>query len=273
MTTTLTGLTRDAVARYHRDGFLFPLDVFTPDEAAGWATEAGDLSVDGLPDHGAPWKQKSYLLLPSLDALVRDRRLTDAVAAVLGEDLLALSADLFVKPAGSTRRITWHQDVNFWRLEPLDVLTAWVAFTPSTVHNGCVRYVPGGHHGRVDHVERPDPENMLSRGQEVAVAVDEADAAEVELRPGQVSFHHALTPHASGPNTTGAPRIGFAVRYAPTSVRQLAGPAISARLVRGTDRFGHFAHETGPDAPLSPTALAEHRWAREPHAATGYSTV
>lgn len=273
MTTALAGLTHDDVARYHRDGFLFPIDVLPEHEAAVLADEAWDLSVDGLPDHGAPWKQKSYLLLPSLDDLVRDRRLTDAVAAVLGEDLLVLSADLFVKPAGSTRRITWHQDVNFWQLEPLDVLTAWVAFTPATAHNGCVRYVAGGHHGRVEHVERPDPDNMLSRGQEVAVAVDESDAVDVELRPGQVSFHHALTPHASGPNLTDAPRIGFAVRYAPTSVRQLAGPAISARLARGTDRFGHFAHETGPDAPLSPAALAEHRGALDPHAATGYSTV
>lgn len=273
MTTTLTGLTRDDVARYRRDGFLFPLDVFTEEEAAGWADEAWGLSVDGLHGHGAPWKQKSYLLLPSLDTLVRDRRLTDAVAAVLGDDLLVLSADLFVKPAGSTRRITWHQDVNFWQLEPLEILTAWVAFTPATAENGCVRYVAGGHHGRVDHVERPDPENMLSRGQEVAVTVDEADAVDVELRPGNVSFHHALTPHASGPNRTDGPRIGFAIRYAPTSVRQLGGPEIPARLARGTDRFRHFAHETGPDAPLSPAARAEHRWALDPHASSGYSTV
>lgn len=273
MTTLAPSLTRDDVDRYRRDGFLFPLEVFSESEAAAWADEAWELSVDGLPDHGAPWQQKSYLLLPSLDSLVRDRRLTDQVAAVLGDDLLVLSADLFVKPAGSTRRITWHQDVNFWELEPLEVLTAWVAFTPATATNGCVRYVPDGHHDRVDHVERPDPQNMLTRGQEVAVAVDDAHAVDVELRPGQVSFHHALTPHASGPNTTDAPRIGFAIRYATTSVRQLGGPAISARLARGTDRHGHFAHESGPDAPLSEDARAEHRWALDPHASSGYSTV
>lgn len=273
MTTALAGLTHDDVARYRRDGFLFPIDVFAAHEAATWADEARDLSDDGLPSHGAPWKQKSHLLLPSLDDLVRDRRLTDAVAAVLGEDLLVLSADLFVKPAGSTRRITWHQDVNYLQLDPLEILTAWVAFTPATADNGCVRYVAGGHHGRVDHVENPDPENMLSRGQEVAVAVDESHAVDVELRPGQVSFHHALTPHASGPNLTDEPRIGFAIRYVATSVRQVGGPTISARLARGTDRFGHFAHETGPDAPLSPAALAEHRRALDPHAGSGWSTV
>lgn len=273
MTTALSGLARDDVARYRRDGFLFPLDVFTEVEAAGWADEARNLAVNGLPDHGPPWHQKSYLLLPSLDALIRDRRLTDTVAAVLGDNLLVLSADLFVKPAGSTRRITWHQDVNFWQLEPLEVLTAWVAFTPSTADNGCVRYVAGGHHDRVDHVEKPDPENMLSRGQEVAAAVDEADAIDVELRPGQVSLHHALTPHASGSNRTDGPRIGFAIRYAQTSIRQLGGPAISVRLARGTDRFGHFIHETGPDAPLSPAARAEHRCALDPHAGSRYSTV
>lgn len=273
MTTDVSGLTRDDVAHYRRDGFLFPVDVLDPDEARRCADDALALAANGLPDHGAPWNQKSHLLLPSLDRLVREPRLTGAVASILGDDLLVLSADLFVKPAGSTRRITWHQDVNFWQLEPLEVLTAWVALTPATTENGCVRYVAGGHHGRVEHVERPDPENMLSRGQEVAVAVDEADAVEVRLRPGQVSFHHALTPHASGPNRTDAPRIGFAVRYAPTRVRQLAGPPISARLARGVDRHGHFAHESGPEAVLSPAARALHRRALDPHASTGYSTV
>jgi hypothetical protein len=273
MATTLTGLAHDDVARYGRDGYLFPLPVFTELEAAGWAATVLELARLGVPGHDHPWTQKSYLLLPTLDALIRDRRLTDVVAAVLGDDLLVLSADLFVKPGGSHRRITWHQDVNFWQLEPLEVLTAWVALTPATRENGGMRYVAGGHHGRVVHAEHPDPGNMLSRGQEIAVAVDERGAVDVALRPGQVSFHHALTPHASGPNLTDAPRIGFAVRYAPTTVRQLAGPAISARLARGTDIHGHFRPETGPDAALSPRALHEHTSALAPHADTGYSTV
>lgn len=273
MPTPTPTLSPDQVTSFRHDGFLFPMSVFTPREAAARADELLALADAGVPDHPVPWNQKTYLLLPSLDALVRDPRLTDRVAAVLGEDLLALSADVFVKPGGSTRRITWHQDVNFWDLDPFEVLTAWVALTPATPDNGCMRYAPAGHHGRIAHVERPDPDNILSRGQELAVAVDEATVVDVALRPGQVAFHHALAPHASGPNLTDAPRIGFAIRYASTAVRQVGGPAISARLARGTDHHGHFRLEPGPDAPLSPAARAAHLAALAPHADTAFSTV
>lgn len=273
VTTASSALHEDQVARFDRDGFLFPLPVFSEAEAALWADELLEVAATGVADHPVPWNQKSYLLLPSLDRLLRDRRLTDRVACILGGDLLALSADVFIKQAHSTRRITWHQDVNYWQLEPFNMLTAWVALTPATPENGGMSYARGGHRGRIEHIERPDADNILSRGQELAVAVDQADVADVTLRPGEVSLHHALTPHASGPNLTDGPRVGFAIRYASTAVVQTGGPAISARLARGTDRYGHFRLETGPDHPLSPAALAEHRLALAPHEHSGYATV
>jgi non-haem Fe2+, alpha-ketoglutarate-dependent halogenase len=272
MTRTRVDARIDAAA-YRRDGFLFPLDVFTAEEVEALAAEIQRLPQSKLVAHPAPWVQKSYLLLPSLDRLLRDRRLTDRVADILGDDLLVLSADLFIKPPHLAKRITWHQDVNYWGLEPLEVLTAWVAFTHATPENGCMLYSRGGHRARLEHLEHKTEDNMLTRGQEIAVKVDPATVEEVRLTPGQVAFHDGLTPHASGPNTTDETRIGFAMRFSPAHVKQTSGPPISARLVRGTDRYGHFALEEGPDAPLSPRALALHLKALSPHAATNYSTV
>jgi non-heme Fe2+,alpha-ketoglutarate-dependent halogenase len=267
------GLSREQVEAYERDGFLFPLPVFTAGEASGWAAEIAKLPTPELQRHTVPWVQKSYLFLPSLDRLMCDKRLTGLVASILGDDLLVLSADLFLKAPGSDKRITWHQDVNYWGLEPLKVLTAWVAFTPATVENGCMRYAPGAHRGRLTHIEQKTEDNMLTKGQEIAVEIADADAVAVVLSPGDVAFHDGLAPHASGANRSDRPRIGFAIRYVATKVRQTSGPAISARLVRGFDRYGHFALEEGPDAALSPRALAEHLRALSPHAAYGYSTV
>ena len=132
------------VARYRQDGFLFPIEVLSSTEAAELATEIQSVDEAEIARHPAPWVQKSYLLLPSLDKLLHDRRLTDPIAAILGEDLLVLSADLFIKPPHLAKRITWHQDVNYWGLEPLEVLTAWVAFTHATPENGCMLYARGG---------------------------------------------------------------------------------------------------------------------------------
>jgi ectoine hydroxylase-related dioxygenase (phytanoyl-CoA dioxygenase family) len=266
-------LTPEQVEAYERDGFLFPLPVFTAAEASGWAAEIATLPTPELQRHTVPWVQKSYLFLPSLDRLMRDERLTGRVAGILGDDLLVLSADLFLKAPGSAKRITWHQDVNYWGLEPLKVLTAWVAFTPATPENGCMRYAPGAHRGRLRHIERKADDNMLTKGQEIAVEIADADAVAVVLAPGEVAFHDGLAPHASGPNRSDRPRIGFAIRYVATSVRQTSGPAISARLARGVDRHGHFTLEDGPDAALSPAGLAAHLRALAPHAAYGYSTV
>jgi non-haem Fe2+, alpha-ketoglutarate-dependent halogenase len=266
-------LTHAQVDAFRRDGCLVGLRAFSEVEAAVWASEVLALAETGIEGHPAPWNQKTHLLLPGLDGIVRDPRLTDLVADVLGDDLLALSADVFVKPPHSNRRITWHQDVNFWDLEPFDMLTAWVALTPATPENGGMQYGRGGHRGRIEHVERPSEDNILSRGQELAVAVAAEDVVPVTLRPGEVSFHHALAPHASGPNTTDGHRIGFAIRYAATSVAQRGGPPISARLARGTDVHGNFELESGPDAPLSAGARAAHARALAPHAATGYATV
>jgi ectoine hydroxylase-related dioxygenase (phytanoyl-CoA dioxygenase family) len=261
------------ITAYHRDGCLFPVDVFTPEEARDWAARIEALPVDELAALPAPWTQKTYLLLDWLDALMRDPRLTAVAADLLGEDLLVLSADLFHKPPRSAKRITWHQDLNYWGLEPNEVVTAWVALTIAVPENGAMQYAPGRHQALAAHAEHKADDNMLTKGQELAVAIAPGEAVDVILMPGQVSFHHGLTPHASGPNRTDAPRIGFAIRYAPTGIRQTKGPAMTARLARGADRYGHFQLEPDPPAALSPEALALHRAVLDPHAAYGYSTI
>jgi hypothetical protein len=73
-----------------------------------------------------------------------------------------------------------------------------------------------------------------------------------------MSLHHVLIVHGSRPNTSGDRRIGYAIRYIPTRVRQVAGPRDSATLVRGEDAFGHFDPEPRPAVDLDPDALALH---------------
>ena len=77
------------------------------------------------------------------------------------------------------------------------------------------------------------------------------------LQSGEFSLHHVLTAHGSHPNTTNDRRIGLAIRYIPTSVRQtkLRDAAV---LVRGVDKYGHFDLLNGPEADLDDAAVAEH---------------
>jgi ectoine hydroxylase-related dioxygenase (phytanoyl-CoA dioxygenase family) len=80
----------------------------------------------------------------------------------------------------------------------------------------------------------------------------------IELRPGEMSLHHVRLVHGSPANTSADRRIGFAIRYIPTRVRQLQGTD-SATLVRGEDRFRSFEPEPRPACDLDPVLLEVHR--------------
>jgi ectoine hydroxylase-related dioxygenase (phytanoyl-CoA dioxygenase family) len=138
------------------------------------------------------------------------------------------------------------------------VITAWVAFADAPIESGAMKFWPGSHlRKQLEHRDTFDQNNLLSRGQEIAVDVPEGEGVDVVLRAGEMSLHHVLLAHGSGPNTTGDRRIGLAIRYIPPHVRQLK-VRDSAMLVRGQDRDGHFDLEQGPTVDLDAAALAAH---------------
>jgi len=251
-------LASSAVERYHRDGFLFPIPVLSPVEAGGLRRRLEAVEAE----HGGALRgeirHKPHLLFTWLADLVRHPAILDAVEDVLGPNLLAWSTSFFIKEARDPAYVSWHQDATYWGLSSPDVLTAWVAFTDSTPANGNMRVIPGSHRTPVRHVDTFHPDNLLSRGQEIAVEVDENQAADIVLRAGEMSLHHVLIVHGSGANPSADRRIGFAIRYIPTRIRQTGGPRDSATLVRGTDAFGHFELEPRPDADLDAAMLALH---------------
>ena len=62
--------------------------------------------------------------------------------------------------------------------------------------------------------------------------------------------------HGSPPNRSADRRIGYAIRYIPTRIEQVAGTRDSATLVRGVEEYHHFDVEEPPAGDLDPAALA-----------------
>ncbi len=249
-----TRLSEAQAQAYRERGILHPLRALTGDEAVALHQQYQS-HADFIKGRN---NQKPHLLFTWLDAVVRDARILDPVEDLLGPDLLCWGAQFFAKPAGDAAYVSWHQDATYWGLSSPDVVTAWVALTPSTRESGCMQIVPGTHREQVPHEDRFDDDNLLSRGQEVAVKVDPATVVDVELAPGEMSLHNVLLFHGSQPNRSALPRVGFAIRYVPTHVRQLSPMRDSALLVRGRDTYGHFEPETAPEADLHPDAVARH---------------
>ncbi len=253
-----TSLSAAALARYARDGYVCPVPVLSAEEARQYRErlERAERELGG-PLRGV-YRIKPHLLFTWLADLVRHPAILDAVEDVLRPDLLCWNTSFFTKEGRSPGFVSWHQDATYWGLSEPDVLTAWVALTDSTPANGNMRVIPGSHRTQVRHVDTFHPDNLLSRGQKVAVEVDENQAADIVLRAGEMSLHHVLIVHGSGANPSADRRIGFAIRYIPTRIWQTGGPRDSATLVRGCDAFGHFELEPRPDADLDPAMLALH---------------
>lgn len=262
----MTALSGDAVRRYHEQGYYAPIRALSSAEAAAIRAQ-----IDGAEARfgrlAGPLRTKPHLLFTWLDALIRHPGILDAVESVIGPDILCWGSSFFTKQAHDPAFVSWHQDATYWGLEPAEIVTAWVALTDSLADNGAMRVVPGTHRmDQMPHRDTFDPRNLLTRGQEVMVDVDPGTAVTLELQPGEMSLHHVRLVHGSDPNPSDRPRIGFAIRYMPTHVRQIAGDHDSATLVRGTDRFHHFAPERPPEADMDAAAQAFHAEVLERHA-------
>lgn len=244
----------DVAARYERDGFVSPIDVMSTADAQALRADLERAEAELADDPTRLALLRSYpdRLLPSFDKLIRNQRLIAAASAVLGPDLMVWSAGLFMKEANSPKVVSWHQDLTYWGLDDAEETTCWVALSPSNRASGCMKFIPGSHKDAlVAHVDTFDDNNLLSRGQEVAVEVDEAKGVAVELKTGQASMHHGHLFHASDPNTTNDRRIGVAIRYIKPSMKQRTGDRSLVALVSGEDRYDHFTIAGTPKSRLS----------------------
>jgi ectoine hydroxylase-related dioxygenase (phytanoyl-CoA dioxygenase family) len=254
-------LTRTEVEAFARDGYHFPVRALTAEQAAGYRArlEAFEARL-GQSLMKTNFRNKPHLALAWADELIRHPKILDAVEDVLGPNLLVWSSSFFIKEARDPHYISWHQDSTYWGLSHPDVVTAWLALSPSTTANGCMRVDSGTHLlDQLPHRDTFAENNLLTRGQEVQVEVNGKRVVDIVLQPGEFSLHHVRIVHGSDANSSDMRRIGFAIRYVPTYLKQTAGPRDSAMLVRGVDHYHHFEMEPRPQADLHPDAVAVHK--------------
>lgn len=253
-------LNTEQLASYRQRGYLAPVDALSADETA-----RARRSLEAVERaHGGQWPRsvshKPHLAFTWLDALVRHPAILDVVEDIVGPDILCWSSRLFIKDPGDGGFVSWHQDLPYWGLDISDsIVSVWLALSPATRANGVMKVIPGSHRKLVRHRDAV-ASNLLRKGQEVAVAVDESQAAYMELGAGQMSLHHGLLFHGSEENHSTERRIGYAIRYLPTGVASLDGlPRDTASLVRGTDRHAHFDLLPQPAGDMHPAALEVQR--------------
>ena len=251
--------------QYWEDGYLFPLQVMPAEEATALRAELESLEAEWL-DNGLPLPLSTYkrinahCVIPMAYKLGADPRILDVVEGILGPDIMIYAVEFFIKEPNTAQKVSMHQDLTYWGLGATSgLVTAWVSLSPATPASGCMDFVRGSHKNPIlPHEDTFAADNLLSRGQEVKVDVDEDDKVSIEIHPGQMSLHHGLTIHGSGPNTTDDRRIAAVIRYCTPDVKQHVADKDYAHLVRGTDHFGHFTDIEPPTTPFSKPALAQY---------------
>jgi len=250
-------LSEAQVEAFRRDGAIHPITLMSREDAAGYHDrfQALESSMEG--EVQARFRLKAHLPFPWLTELIRQPVMLDVVEDLLGPDILVWGTSFFTKPPNDDRFVSWHQDSTYYGMEPPETITVWVAFSDSTIESGCLRFLPGTHMGAaiMPHVETYDPKNILARGQTIEGG-DSSNAIDMPLAAGQCSIHHNKTIHGSNPNRSGEPRIGFTVHITTPDVRQTQFDGATGTLVRGEDRYGHWAPDPVAERDMDPVCLA-----------------
>ena len=239
---------------YRRDGYT-KLRIIDESEAARHRAILEAAEAHQGPLH---YKSKMHTVMRSPYELATHPRVLDMVEALIGPDILLYDATYIIKEPGTEAHVSWHQDLTYWGLSDDAQVTFWLALSPATEASGAMRMIPGSHLvGMVRHEPTEDASNVLLQGQTVA-GIDESKAVMCDLQPGEASFHHGWTLHASMPNRSDDRRIGLNVQYLAPHIRQTKHDRDSAMLVRGSDPFGNFAPNIAATADFEPAAVA--RW-------------
>ena len=247
-------LTPDQIAFFNENGYLCPLDVFTPQEA-----EANRLYFEDMMARAEKEGYNSYSIngwqrhCRGIYDLAMTPRILDYAEDLVGETLICEMTHYFCKMPGDIKKVSWHQDASYWPLTPSKVVTIWLAIDDVDEENGPMTVIPGSHrHGQIPFENSTKAErNVL--GQTV-LDPDRWGGSPVPfvMKAGQISMHTDLLLHGSEPNVSNRRRCGLTIRYLPPDVRGRNPEYHQALVCRGSDPSGYWRpvpRPAGDDIP------------------------
>jgi ectoine hydroxylase-related dioxygenase (phytanoyl-CoA dioxygenase family) len=199
-------------------------------------TDVYDLEPGHSPAEPRVRRIKSpYLHHPTFDRLVRQERMLDVVAALIGPGIRLHGNKLNMKSAGYGSAVEWHQDFAFYPHTNDDILAVGVALDDCLLENGCMLMVPGSHRWPIlDHHQDGVFVGAFDLERE---GIDLRQAVPVEVHEGGITLHHCRTAHGSAVNTSPAPRRLFLMELAAVDAWPSLGvadlAAFDAKILRG----------------------------------------
>ena len=242
---------KDDIESFNRDGFIGPIKLYEPDEAAALLRE---IRIHNQDQSKALYQNSMnydrHFDIPELARHITHPTIIKYLTGILGPDVLAWRTEFFPKFPGS-RATEWHQvrDYSYAsgkpQLMPTETdwnayidITVWTAFTPATKDLACMKFVRGSHnqtvfdehkepvHGREGNFKALTTDTGFFGYEYTDFLIDKnweprpEDVVEMEMQPGEAVIFTASCVHGSTPNLTERQtRVAITARYVPTHVR------------------------------------------------------
>ena len=236
-------LSPEQIKYYHENGFLTVENVLTDAELQrlqtvtdefveqSRAVTANDAMFDLEPNHTADNPRLRRLKNPIQHheiyrQIMNHDGILNIVEQLIGKGVRTNGNKLNMKPPSHGSAVEWHQDWAFYPHTNDDLLAVGVAIDDMTEENGCMLMVPGSH--QTDLISHH--ENGVFVGAVTEPNFQPESIAQVLVKAGGISIHHARTLHASTPNHSTKPRRLLLFQYC----------SIDSWPLTGFDSFGSY---------------------------------
>jgi hypothetical protein len=241
-------LTASQIEHYNTQGFIAPLDVYSPAEIADIRLYFDQLLERVVAEGGNSYSISSaHLKYGPVYDILTNPRIVEYISDLFGENVIAWGSHFFCKMPHDGKTVAWHQDASYWPLSPSKAATVWLAVDDADIENACMKFIAGSHHfGHMTYRESDSAEhNVLN--QSIDNAEQYGHVVYDQLQAGQVSIHSDLLLHGSEANESSRRRCGLTLRYCAASVR--AGMQWNEKgiHVRGSDATGHWFNNPRPE--------------------------
>jgi non-heme Fe2+,alpha-ketoglutarate-dependent halogenase len=221
-------LTEKQIRKFYEDGFIGPLDAFSPEEMADFRQDMLEAEKSVCKTYNFVTPRDRHFEMPRLWGYMKHPAITERLAQLLGPDLLVWRTQMFHKPPkapaiqfhqASTFMVEDYQDPALHPANRNDVfqLTAWIAVDDATHENGCLDFIRGGH-SSMRTIKFGGEEGFYNAAYTLEFDRQNSEVVRVPCKAGQFIIFMERCIHGSAANTTDRHRLAFNLRAIPTNV-------------------------------------------------------
>ena len=211
------------IEAYHKDGFVFERDLFSPEEIdllgeTARNDHAMDKAASSMDDGEGNDVRLSLWNHPGngiYGMIARSQRIVDRVEQLLEDEAYHYHSKMILKDAKVGGAWAWHQDYGYWYQNGLlfpNLCSVMIAVDEATEENGCLQVLKGSHKmGRINHILSGDQAGADM--EPVEEAKNRLEVVQCTMSAGDALFFHPNTLHCSAANLSDKARWALICCY------------------------------------------------------------